>query len=121
MPVGQKIAKLRKGLHLTQGELAERVGVHFRHVSRWETERQRPNSKTLKKVASVLGVTPDDLLIDEPTLPASLVQNPELSERFEQLLRLEPQDRAMVLHMIDTLATHKQLKKLLVASEASSA
>ena len=97
----------------------QRVGVHFRHVSRWETDRQRPNSKTLKKVASVLGVTPDEILTEDPTLPASLTQNPELSERFEQLLQLEPQDRAMVLHMIDTLATHKQLKKLIVASENS--
>ncbi len=119
MTLGQKIAKLRKGLHLTQGEFAERVGVHNRHVSRWETDRQRPNSKTLKKVAKTLGVTPDELLTVEPDLPASFAQHPELIERFEQLLTLEPKDRAMVLHMIDTLATHKELKKLLVAAEAS--
>ena len=121
MTLGQKIADLRKKLHLTQGEFAERVGVHNRHVSRWETDRQRPNSKTLKKIAETFGVTPDELLAEQPELPITLVQNPELTERFKQLLKLEPKDRAMVLHMIDTLATHKNLKKLLIASEATGA
>ena len=36
--MGQIIKKLRKGCGFTQAELAERVGVTYQAVSKWENE-----------------------------------------------------------------------------------
>ena len=60
--VGQSIACLRRGLGLTQAELAARLGVSDKSVSKWERELSCPDISLLPKAASVLGVTVDELL-----------------------------------------------------------
>ena len=47
------IRTLRRQLGLTQSQLAERVGVTFVTVSRWETGQARPNRLALKALASL--------------------------------------------------------------------
>jgi len=111
--LGEKIATLRKERHWSQDQFGEKVGVHGRHVSRWENGHQRPAPRTLKKIAQVLGVTVDELEDDAPELPASSVYGPEMVKRVEKLQNLDPKDRAMIFHLIDTLATHQQLKTLI--------
>lgn len=41
--LGQALAAARKGAGLTQGEVAERVGVHRQTVYRWEQGEQAPD------------------------------------------------------------------------------
>ncbi|MDR0273278.1 MAG: helix-turn-helix domain-containing protein [Clostridiales bacterium] len=56
------IARFRKDLGLTQEMLAERLGITFQAVSKWETNQTVPDTVLLPKLAQALGVSVDKLL-----------------------------------------------------------
>lgn len=56
------LAALRKQKGLTQEELAAALGVSTSAVGNWEAGLRRPRYETLRRLASVLGVTIDELL-----------------------------------------------------------
>ncbi|MGM9574437.1 MAG: helix-turn-helix domain-containing protein [Oscillospiraceae bacterium] len=60
--LGMMIASLRKEKGMTQLELAEKLGVTDKAVSKWERDLSCPDVNTLPKLASVLGVTVDALV-----------------------------------------------------------
>ena len=64
---GERLKQLRKAKHLTQQELADRLGVSNKSVSRWESGSY-PDIAMLGKLAKELGVTVDDLLGEAPPL-----------------------------------------------------
>lgn len=59
---GERIRELRLGNNLTQKELAQKLGVDFRSVSFWETERYEPNISQIIKLCALFDVTADYLL-----------------------------------------------------------
>ena len=77
---GELIAALRKEKGWSQAELAERLGVTNKAVSRWETGRGYPDVELLPLVARELGVTISELLEGERT-PAP----PAVEEQMEFL------------------------------------
>lgn len=60
--IGSFIAALRKAQGLTQRELAERLGVSDKAVSRWEREETLPDLSLIPALAELFGVTADELL-----------------------------------------------------------
>ena len=60
--IGKVIAKRRKEKGMTQGELAERLSVSNKTISKWETEVGLPDISILVDLASVLDISVDDLL-----------------------------------------------------------
>lgn len=67
MKMGNFIAKLRKEKNITQQELAVRLGVNSKSVSRWENGNQSPDISLLQCLALELDVTVDELLNGEIT------------------------------------------------------
>ena len=51
------IAELRKRHGMTQLELAEKIGVTDKAVSKWERELSYPDINSLPKLAELLGVS----------------------------------------------------------------
>ncbi len=64
---GDRVRKYRKSKNLTQQDLAERLGVSDKSVSRWENGSY-PDVALLGPLAKELGVTVDDLLGTAPPL-----------------------------------------------------
>ncbi len=62
--LGNKIAKKRKDLGLTQAEFAEELMVTRQTVSRWEAGTVMPDIDKIGDIASYLGVSCDYLLKD---------------------------------------------------------
>jgi transcriptional regulator with XRE-family HTH domain len=60
--LGKKIKELRKKTDLTQEQLAERLGVSFQAVSKWETGTALPDISMLPVLANFFNVTTDELL-----------------------------------------------------------
>ena len=60
--VGRLIAQRRKALGLSQAELAERLHVTDKAVSKWETGRGMPAVDSLEPLAEVLGLSVSELL-----------------------------------------------------------
>lgn len=69
---GAYITCLRKERGMTQKELAERIGVTDKAVSRWETGRGFPDISMLKPLSEVLGVTVIELVNGEPSPPEAI-------------------------------------------------
>ncbi|MDF2540706.1 MAG: transcriptional regulator [Herbinix sp.] len=60
--VGEQIALLRKIKGLTQAELADRVGISFQAVSKWERGETLPDVSTLVILAEVFETSIDFIL-----------------------------------------------------------
>jgi transcriptional regulator with XRE-family HTH domain len=56
-------ARVRKGL--SQEEVAEKVGVDFRTVSRWETGKARPYGYNLRRVCELFDWKIEDLTLED--------------------------------------------------------
>lgn len=60
--VADNLTRYRKGLRLSQEQLADIVGVSRQSINNYENAKTLPDSKTLSALAFALGVTIDDLL-----------------------------------------------------------
>jgi transcriptional regulator with XRE-family HTH domain len=62
MSIGKRIKEKRKALGMTQEELAEKVGVTFQAVSKWETEATAPDSGLLNPLSKILDMRLEELM-----------------------------------------------------------
>lgn len=63
--IGKFIAGLRKNANLTQMQLAEKLNVTDRAVSKWETGKALPDVALMLELCDVFGITVNDLLCGE--------------------------------------------------------
>ena len=62
LPIGKVIYKLRKEKGMTQLELAEKMGVTDKAVSKWERDLSFPDINSIPKLAEIFDVSVDDLM-----------------------------------------------------------
>ena len=62
MTLGRRIAQLRKEKELKQDDLAQMLDVSAQAVSKWENDQTCPDISLLPRLASILGVSVDELL-----------------------------------------------------------
>lgn len=60
--LGTMIATLRKQMGMTQLELAEKMGVTDKAVSKWERDLSCPDVSSLPKLAEIFDVSVDELI-----------------------------------------------------------
>ena len=77
--IGKFIALNRKNKGLTQEQLAEKLGVTNKTVSRWETGKYMPDLSLLKPLSEELGITLNELLSGEKIKEEKIVENTERS------------------------------------------
>lgn len=63
--VGKFIALCRKDKKLTQAELADKLGITDRAVSKWENGRSMPDSSIMLALCDILGISVNELLCGE--------------------------------------------------------
>lgn len=63
--IGRFIAEERKRANLTQMQLAEKLNITDRAVSKWETGRAMPDSSIMLELCDILGITVNELLNGE--------------------------------------------------------
>jgi transcriptional regulator with XRE-family HTH domain/desulfoferrodoxin (superoxide reductase-like protein) len=62
---GSTIKQLREGRGLTQADLAEKIGVSSKTVSKWETAKGLPDISLLQPLAQALGISVIELMNGE--------------------------------------------------------
>ena len=90
----QRLKQLRKDKHLTQAQVAQRIGVTASMVSSYETDIRLPSYEVLVRIADVFGVTVDYLLCRQ-------------EERFLDISELGDEEAAVVCGMIELLKRNK--------------
>ena len=82
---GQRFSRFRKAKGLTQDDIANKVNVSSQAVSKWENDINMPDVGILLYLGDILGVTTDELLGKESTVPAKY--EPEVVKKdFSKLM-----------------------------------
>ena len=89
--IGEFIAVLRKANGLTQRQLAEKLNVSEKSISRWERNETSPDLALIPVIAELFSVTSDELLRGERTDPAAIAapsvkQEKRIAYLFKQAL-----------------------------------
>ena len=87
--IEKNLAIARKNKGITQIELAEMLHVSNGTVGNWESGKRTPDIESVAKIASILDVTTDFLLIDKENIANRTTNNSfELSEKEMKSLRI---------------------------------
>ena len=90
--IGKMIAARRKEMGMTQLDLAEKMGVTDKAVSKWERDLSFPDVNSLPKLAEIFGMSVDELmLIKTETI------NTEDKKPVEEILALIPKAVCMAM------------------------
>ena len=65
MKVNEKIYSLRKENHMSQEELADKIGVSRQTVSKWELGESSPDFDKIAPLCELFNITADELLRDK--------------------------------------------------------
>ena len=89
--IGKFIAVLRKANGMTQKDLADRLFVSDKTVSRWERDECDPDLSLIPAIAELFGITADELLRGERNCPEATA-----SEEIKPITKGEKQFKTML-------------------------
>lgn len=95
--IGKFIAEKRKEQGLTQLQLAEKLGITDRAVSKWETGKSLPDASIMLELCSILGITVNDLLSGEAV--SMEIYNEETEKMLIEMVRQKEQSDKRLLKM----------------------
>ena len=78
--IGKFIAQCRKNKNLTQFQLAEKLNITDRAISKWETGKGMPDSSIMLELCNELGISVNELLSGE------VIKMDNYNEKLEQNL-----------------------------------
>ena len=112
LPLGERLKQLRRELGWSQADLAARIGADAGQISRYENGHMTPSAEAVAKLAEVLDVSADYLLIDSSTRRS--LRSPEnvLGDHLALVAELGDEELAVVRSVIDGLVAKKRLRTL---------
>ena len=96
--IGKFIASCRKELGMTQANLAEKLGISDRAISKWETGKSMPDSGLMLELCDLLKINVNELLSGERIMTEAydkraeanlLAMRQEVEKKNRQMLRME--------------------------------
>lgn len=103
---GNRLRKLREARSLSLRDLADRAGIEFAQISRYERGQVLPNLETLLSLSDALSVDPNVLLRGESAdsrRDENLELDLPLRDRLRDLQKLPKRDRDAVILLIDSV------------------
>ena len=87
--IGKFIAECRKKANLTQMQLAEKLNITDRAISKWETGKSLPDSTIMLDLCDVLSISVNDLLCGEVVTMDNY--NKELENNLLEIIKQKEQ------------------------------
>lgn len=87
--IGKFISERRKSVGLTQAQLAEKLNITDRAVSKWETGRAMPDSSLMLELCEILKISVNDLLCGEVVTVENY--NKELERNLLEMVKAKEQ------------------------------
>lgn len=107
--LGARIASARKEKGMTQQQLADRLGVSQQTLAHYEVGRVGVAAAMLPKLAKLLDLSFDELLVGQPTIRVPGKRGPasHLEQQIARVSQLPKAQQKFVMQMLDTvLAQH---------------
>jgi len=111
MSVGQKIVSLRKQKNWRQQDLADKLGVTPRQLIRWENDQVEISTKTIRKIAEVFGLSPEELTTAAAQSPFERVEDDELRELLSFVPELGDQQTLALKIILREMVTCHQISR----------
>ncbi len=120
--ISESIKRLRLSKGLTQEALAERLGVSFQSVSRWESGASYPDIELIPEIAAFFAVSTDVLMgVERATMEQNLVRDKKLLRNYngelkdylafaESLHRKYPHDAELLVDLSNALSCFPERK-----------
>ena len=116
--LGNTISKLRREQNMTQAELAKKLNITDKAVSKWERNLSYPDITSLSKLAQILNVE-TSYLIDLCKKENNPYQNKtEINNLIDKILIIVPfaiTIALIVLNILDNLTTKETLSLITIA------
>jgi len=93
--IGKFIAERRKFIGLTQMQLAEKLNITDRAVSKWETGKAMPDSSMMLDLCALLEISVNDLLCGEVVTMENY--NKELQNNLLEMVKIKEQNDKTLL------------------------
>lgn len=106
---GSKLAALRKGLRISQSEVAKQLGTSISVISRYERGEMLPSIDTAKRLADVLNTSIAYLLGDSDN--EQLLQDKELIRRLQAVSQFDDAERERVYFTLDAVIREIQNRR----------
>ena len=94
--IGQFIAECRKKVNLTQMQLAEKLGITDRAISKWENGKAMPDSSIMLELCDILNISVNDLLSGEVVTMDKY--NKEMEKNLIEMIKCKEQSDKRLLH-----------------------
>ncbi len=107
---GKKLAECRKAKGLSQKELAKLLNTSHSVIGKYEREEMTPSIEAAVKLANLLDTTVGYLLGENKE--ASLLKDPKMLKRLEDIDNLPSEDKQGILYAIDNLLKAAKLKTI---------
>jgi transcriptional regulator with XRE-family HTH domain len=111
--VGAKIRMFRINHGMSQTALAERIGVSFQQVQKYEKGANRVGASRLSQIASVLGISVGDLFESpqqktaDSNSPVHLLAEPGALRVLKAYLRTNSRVRLAIAKLVESIADQK--------------
>jgi len=113
MTVGDRIKELRLLNKMTQSELAERVGLTYVQIGRYEKQKSNPSADVLQRLAEALNTSADFLMNgDSQDIVAGKITDRELVSLFQAVEQLNNDDQQMIKTFLDAIITKRKVQSL---------
>ena len=95
--IGKFIAQCRKNKNLTQFQLAEKLNITDRAISKWETGKGMPDSSIMLELCNELGISVNELLSGEVIKVENYNEKAE-ENLLEMAKKEEAQNKKMMMY-----------------------
>jgi transcriptional regulator with XRE-family HTH domain len=111
---GSNLKRIRTEKLLSQGDLAELIGIHSTHISRYERDLTQPTLDVIKKISTALNVDTDTLIYgDEQEQTNNKIKDSELLNMFSRVQSFEKQDVECVKNLLNAYILKTDLQQKL--------
>lgn len=112
LPLGERLKQLRRDRGWSQADLATKVGADAGQISRYENGHMTPSAEAVAKLAEILDVSCDYLLIESsPRRPLHAPEN-ALGDRLAVVAELSNEEIGVLRSAIDGLVAKSRLRTL---------
>ena len=113
--LGDRIKEFRKLKNWSQNELAQKAGISYAQLSRYEIKGSQPPAEVLNKLANALETTVDFLINGDTNEKAkSTLKDAELLQQFKAVEQLNDDDRSVIKKVIGAFITQGKLRQIAV-------